>query len=263
MIGLILKTCLWLICILSTLSAKTYIPLDPKAHIQSIDITGNIADIKMPDYIVTLDLQLMKGIEFTRAHGITPQGMTIGLKYNDVLLRLIAIDQSQKNYMSIDFLIKGGEKMQLPEAYLAPISELETYISAPQFINSYSLWPADSVARGYELIPQREKGIIMIFPAISLEIADKLCRASYVTTGIFEILSDQSQLTCDDLSVLNQDKYLQALQLTAIQERDLLVDILECTQGLHKPKYCQNINKKLADQIQAAHTLKDVLYSIN
>lgn len=240
---------LFLFLSLAISQAKTFLPIDKNAEIQSIDIQDKSAIIHMNDYDVTVPLEIMDGKSFKRAHGITPKGMTIGLKYNDTLLRLIAIDKVQKNYMSVDLLAKGAKKMDLPEDYKTPIASKELYLSAIQFIQSYPLWPANSVSRGFDLMTNKEKGIINLFPAITLELADKLCRSDHITSGIFELLSDQNGMTCDNLSSLNEPQKLQELQTAANQERDLLIDVLECTQGRKQPKLCQEINKKLADKI--------------
>ncbi len=233
-----------------TAYAQTYYPIQKPSDIQSVTLNDKNAMITMSDYVVTVPLTIMKNTDYSRANGITPKGMKIGLKYNDILLRLVAVDKSNKNYMVADFITKDkhNKMLNLPVDYKKPINDTDIYIASIDFIKSYPFWSANSVARGFDLLATKEKGIITLFPAILLELADKLCRADTVTAGIFELLPETQKITCDNLSVLTIPKNLKNLQKFANQERPLLVKVLECSQGNRQPALCQKINQELANK---------------
>jgi hypothetical protein len=244
--------------------AQTYIPIDKKSAIKSVILKGKTAHIKMSDYSVTIPLRIMNDTDYKRANGVTPKGMKIGLKYNDTLLRLVAIDAIEKNYMVADFIVPNANTTQLnlPDGYKEQIDKNDIYIASVQFIQSYPLWSADSVARGFDLLASKEKGIIQLFPAINLELADKLCRANSVTAGIFELLPETQKITCDDLLLFNHHKNLEKLKILANQERPLLVKVLDCAQGNKHPQLCQKINQQLAKKIVNSVTLSTLLKTI-
>jgi hypothetical protein len=138
----------------------------------------------------------------------------------------------------------------------------ETYVSSVQFITSYPFWSANSTSRGFDLLVTKEKGIIGFFPAIQLELADKLCRADTVTAGIFELLSETTQINCQTLSILNNKKYYTQLRNLSDTERPLLSKVLECSQGNRQPTYCQKINQELAQKALHNIPVKSLLESI-
>lgn len=252
----------------SSVNAQTYFPIDKnttdKGAIQSVTLKDKTAIIKMSDYAVTVPLTIMKSITYNRAYGTTPENMSIGLKYNDILLQLIAVDAAKKNYMRVDLIVKNTDikKLNLPKHYKQEINDTDIYLSSVDFIQSYPLWSADSVARGFDLLSNKEKGIIQLFPAISLEIADKLCRSDTVTAGIFELLSDNQKITCDDLLIFNDADTYKKLNELANQERPLLIKTLDCSQGNRQPAVCQKSNQQLADHVLHCVTLHALLQKI-
>jgi hypothetical protein len=250
--------------VLGQSTPRHYLPIETQTLIKSVTITDKTAIIIMSDYTVTVPISVMKNTDYYRATGVTPKGMKIGLKYNPTILRLVVVDATQKNYMVTDFVAKNADKktLKFPEYYKAPLSKDDIYISSVQFIQSYPLWSADSTSRGFDLLATKEKGIIALFPAIRLELADKLCRASTVTAGIFELLPETQKITCDDLSGFNSQKYLKKLVMLATPERALLTKVLECSQGNRHPKSCQKINQQLAKKTLESVTLETLLKTV-
>ncbi len=251
-----------------SVNAQTYFPAEKntadKDAIQSVILKDKTAIINMSDYAVTIPLKLMKSTTYNRAYGITPENMYIGLKYNDIILQLIAVDKAKKNYMRVDLIKKNADikKLNLPKHYKKEIDDTDIYLSSVDFIQSYPLWSADSVARGFDLLSSKEKGIIQLFPAISLELADKLCRSDTVTAGIFELLSDNQKITCDDLLMFNDAHTYKKLVELAHKERSLLVTTLECSQGNRQPILCQTSNQQLAEKVLHSVTLHTLIQKI-
>jgi hypothetical protein len=243
-------------------SAKVYLCDNLETGIKSVNIKKNIAVIQMKNYSVKVPLKIMKGKNFQRANGYTPQGMAIGLKYNDVVLQLLAIDKAKKNYMVVHLIAQGAKQNNRPLNYKNPVTADDIYVSSIQYIQSYPLWGANNVMRGFDLLTQKERHIIQLFPAIRLEIADKLCRSDDVSSGIFELLPSHEKINCDTLEILSSEDYLKKLQNLASQERPLLVQILECSQGIKHPKICQAINKKLADKVLKTITTQAIINKI-
>ena len=242
-------------------SSQKYLPIEAQSLIQSVVITDKNAIITMSNYVVTVPITVMKNTDYHRATGTTPKGMKIGLKYNPTILRLVVVDAIQKNYMVTDFVAKNADikTLKFPEYYKAPLNKDDIYISSVQFIQSYPLWSADSTSRGFDLLATKEKGIITLFPAIRLELADKLCRASTVTAGIFELLPETQKIKCDNLAIFSNQKYFKKLTSFATPERALLIKILECSHGNKQPKLCQKINQQLAKKALESVTLEAIL----
>jgi len=243
-------------------NAQIYLPVQKNDPVQSVTLDKKTALIAMKDYKVTVPLVVMQGDAFVRANGTTPEGMSIGLKYNKTILRLLVVDKSKKNYMVTHFIVKNAKNITLPTQYKDPILEDDLYISSVQFIQSYPLWPTNSTSRGFDLLSQKERSIIQLFPAIRLEIADKLCRSDSVTSGIFELLPQSQNLSCDKLELFNNTKYFNALKEYANNERALLVNVIECSQGVKNPKSCHAINKKLADKVLESVTMHIIIQNI-
>jgi hypothetical protein len=267
----ILTSFVFILCFvfqITTATAQTYFPVEKntadKDIIQSVTLKDKTAIIKMSDYAVTVPLTIMHNTEYNRAYGTTPEKMYIGLKYNDIVLQLIAVDAGQKNYMRVAFVTKNADikKINVPKHYKKEINNTDIYLSSTDFIRSYPLWSPESVARGFDLLSSKEKGIIQLFPAISLELADKLCRSDTVTAGIFELLSDTQKVTCDDLSIFNDTHHYKKLVELANQERSLLVTTLECSQGNRQPNFCQKSNQRLAEKVLHSVTLNTLLKKI-
>ena len=244
--------------------SETYFPTQKDFYIQSIIINDKKALVKMAQSSVSFSIKIMKNSDTYRAYGVTPKGMKIGLKYNNILLRLVAIDKAEKNYMVADFISKiaPSKKINFPNNYKSPIAPDEIYLSSTQFIQSYPFWLSENVARGFDLLSSKEKGIIQLFPAIHLELADKLCHSDDVTVGIFELLSEQQKINCDDLSILNKQDFLKKLQSLANHERILLTKVLECSQGNRQPTLCQKINQELAEKTLQSITIQSILKKI-
>lgn len=225
-------------------------------------ISSGKARFFMSGRVIDIPLKIMSGQESTKAYGVSPKGMKVGINYNAQILRLIVVDAQHKNYMSQVFVPLTGGRLRLPFYYKKPINYKDYYLSSVQFVQSYPLWPAVSVARGYELLSEKERGIIKLFPAIRLELADKLCRSDVVTAGIFETLGQQKNITCDTLKILNNKQSLKNLQSITNQERSLLRSVLECASGMRQPKGCQQTSKKLSEFVLAGKTLYSVFERI-
>lgn len=255
---------LYFVLFTQSVYAQTFVPVDKDSLIQSVNIDKNNAIIKMSDYTVSFPVHIMQGTDYNRATGITPKGMSIGLKYNANLLRLVVVDKAQKNYMVSDFVAENSNSadLKLPDNYKKPIDDKEIYVSSVQFIASYPFWTPNSTSRGFDLLVTKEKGIIGFFPAIQLELADKLCRADTVTSGIFELLPETQNINCDSLSVFDTKNYYKKLQTAATAERSLLIEVLECSQGGRQPKYCQKINQDLAQKALGNISIHSLLQNI-
>jgi len=243
---------------------QTYYPTDPNSEIKSVDVHASKAHIQMVDYAVDVPLKIMHGKKFHRGHGITPQKMKIGLKYNDIILQLVVIDKAHKNYMVTNLFTKNASKVDLlPDTYRGPLKQEDIYVSSIKFIESYPLWPANSAARGYDLLSEKERYLIQMFPEIRLELADKLCRANIVNAGIFQLLPQNQNISCDQLlTTLKHETYFKKLKLKANRVRPLLTNVIACAQGGKKPKFCQKINKTLSQKVLNNQTMKMVLSAI-